>query len=524
MIAVRRLLLIVSFISIVSAGSAFGSATNIYITANGSPSGNCTTNVQTPAFVTTAGNWGSGSGQIGSGTTVLFCGTFTLPVGGSLASFLGSGTSSNAITFKLDSNAVIQSQAMGSASSGAFNCSGKSYVTVDGGSNGIIQNTANGTGLTKSQASQGLYFVNCINIVVKNLNIQNIYQNAGSNSHATDTHGVNTSDVYFDNGNSTGAQIFNNTLNDARTGIAMNFDDGGDASNVLIYGNTISDHGWSIQFGADNSSSTASGVVIHDNNISGWTNWQFPDDTYHTDGLILYNDSGRSAAYDTYTIYNNQFSGTLGNGSPTGYIACGVMSTCTIFNNLMVDNGSYPSWGYIWLYTPNGTDAVYNNTLIASSNGGVGVTLGDDAGLGGGTASHLTVKNNIFTNVTYGLHDYRSLTTDITASDENVWRTPSGSAPAFETNDSTQISFATWQNDGFDVSSTTSDPKLGSNYVPQSGSSAIGLGANLTGLDISSLDFDMADSPRPGSGSWVAGTYDAAGGPAPPQGLVAVVH
>ena len=377
--AVRKLLFIVGFIAIVSAGSAFGSAANIYITQTGSPSGNCTTNVQTPAFVTNAANWGTGGSQIGPGTTVLFCGTFTLTTGTSLASFLGSGTAANLITFQLDTGAVIQSPAMGSASSGAFNCSGKSYVAVDGGTNGIIQNTANGTGLANHQASQGLYFVNCTNVIAKNLTIQNIYANLGSSSGATDTNGVNSDDILFDEGKSTNDQVLNNKLSSARTGINVDFDGGGDASNFVISGNTISDNGWSVNMGADNAASTAAGVVIANNNISNWTNWQFPYSTYHTDGLILYNDvTGGSLL--TFQIYNNYFTGTLGAGSPTGYIACGLMSTCAIFNNLLMDTGTNACYGYIWLYGHNGPDSVYNNTLVGSSAASnIAVTLGNQA-------------------------------------------------------------------------------------------------------------------------------------------------
>jgi hypothetical protein len=523
MIAVRKLLFAIIFLSLVSAGCAFGSAANVYITPNGSPTGNCTSNVQTPAFVTTSGNWGSGSTQIGPGTTVLFCGTFTLPVGGSLASFLGSGNSSNPVTFKLDSNAIIQSPAMGSASAGAFNCSGKSYVTVDGGSNGIIQNTANGTGLANHKASQGLYFVNCTNVVVKNLTVQKIYANAGSSKSASDTNGQNTADIFFDEGDSTGSQVFNNTLNNARSGILICFDGGSDASNLLIYGNTISDHGWGVFIGADNSRSTATGIVIHDNNISNWTNWQFPYSEYHTDGLILFNDVS-GGAYQTYSIYNNYFSGSLGAGSPTGYIACGRMSTCSIFNNLMVDTGSNVCDGYIWLYTPNGADFVYNNTLVGSGNGGVAVTLGDDAGLGGGTTSNLTVENNIFTNINIALHDYRSLTADVAASDNNLLYATGGGAPTMATNDSNVISFAKWQTSGYDTNSSTSNPNLTGSYHLNSGSPAVGLGANLTHLDISPLDLDMAGVHRSSPpATWDAGVYAASSGIAPPTGLTAVV-
>jgi hypothetical protein len=527
MITVRKLLFAIIFLSLVSAGCAFGSAANVYITQNGSPTGSCTSNVQTPAFVTTAGNWGSGSSQIGPGTTVLFCGTFNLSVGSSLASFLGSGNSTSPVTFKLDSNAIIQSPAMGSDSAGAFNCNGKSYVTVDGDGTGTIENTANGTGLANARSSSGLYFSNCTNAVVNGLVIKNIYLNQENNSSGSGqyTADIACGGVTTTGSTCTGMQIYNNTLNNARAGININFDSGNDASKVAIYNNTISDHAWGITFAADNASSTASGVIIHDNNINSFLNWTDNVATYHTDGLILYNDVN-AKSYDTYQIYNNHFSGSLGKYSATGYIACGRMSTCTIFNNVMVDTGSTPAYGYIWLYTPNGPDSVYNNTLVASSGGGFGVTLGDDAGLGGGTTSNLTVKDNIFINVTVGIHDYRSLTTDVAASDNNVWRTPSGDAPQFATNDGSEFSYATWQKDGFDLNSTTSDPLLASNYVPQSGSSAIGLGANLTPLNVPPLDVDMAGNPRPASGgvSWVSGAFNnTSGGLAPPTGLVAVV-
>jgi hypothetical protein len=526
MIVIRRLLLIVGFISIVSAGSAFGSATNIYITQNGSPSGNCTANVQTPAFVTNAANWGTGGSQIGAGTTVLFCGTFTLPAGASLASFLGSGNSTSPITFKLDTGAIIQSVAMGSASAGAFNCSGKSYVTVDGGTNGIIQNTSNGTGLANSQASQGLYFSGCTNAVITGLTIQNIYQNQGSRAGASDTNGENTADVYL-TGNSTGSQISNNTLNNARTGVLISFDSGADASNDAIFGNTISDHGWAIAIGADYAASTAAGVVIHDNNISNWTNWQFPSSSYHTDGIILFNDV-TGGAYQTYSIYNNYFSGSLGNGSATGYIACGLMSTCTIFNNLMVDTGTTPCYGYIWLYTPNGPDSVYNNTLVGSSaSSNIAVTLGDPGPGPGPTRSALTVNNNIFINIATGLHDYQTLTSDVAASDRNVLRNGSGTAPYMSTNDSKSIAFAAWQDDGFDANSLNSNPNLTASYTLNSGSPAIGLGANLTTLEMAALDMDKAGVHRPPpSAKWDAGAYAASGSSpvAPPTGLTAAVH
>src|ERR1035441_6843929 len=51
-------------------------AKEIFITANGMPAGSCQQDVRTPDWFNRPGNWGSGSGQIGPGTTVLICGAF----------------------------------------------------------------------------------------------------------------------------------------------------------------------------------------------------------------------------------------------------------------------------------------------------------------------------------------------------------------------------------------------------------------------------------------------------------------
>ena len=71
----------------------FASATNVYITQNGSPSGNCTSGVQPPAFFNNPANWGTGASQIGPGTTVLVCGSFTGAAGATELTFQGSGAS-----------------------------------------------------------------------------------------------------------------------------------------------------------------------------------------------------------------------------------------------------------------------------------------------------------------------------------------------------------------------------------------------------------------------------------------------
>ena len=111
---------------------------------------------------------------------------------------------------------------------------------------------------------------------------------------------------------------------------------------------------------------------MHDNDISDYTNWQYPTGTYHTNGVIAFGDS----SVITPQIYNNYFHGDLGAGSPTGFVFCtygtagnGSGSSCTIFNNLFVGTGfSATNDAAIYFHSGNGTNAlgphsIYNNTF-----------------------------------------------------------------------------------------------------------------------------------------------------------------
>ena len=511
--------IVIVFSLIVSATSAFGSASNIYITQPGTATGNCTSAVQTPNFFNNSVNWGSASNQIGPGTIVHLCGTITGTAGQAGLTFQGSGTSGSPVTLKFESGTQMSAPYWGDSSHGAINCVNRSYIVVDGGTDGIIQNTANGTSLANHQYSNGIWSASCTNSEFKNLTIQNIYLNQGSSPGATDIAGLNTADIAL-RGTSTNTSIHDNVLKNARSGVLVDFDSGGSASGVSVYNNTIADHGWHISMGADLATSTASGVQIYNNDISDWLNWQYPSATYHTDGIILFNNDN-AAAVGTYSLYNNYFHGSLGAGSATGYIACGQKTSCTIFNNLMVDDGSASCAGYFWFYAWGGPHLVYNNTLVASPKSAYRIAVTTD---GANAAGKTTVKNNIFINITTALHSYTTLANDIAASDSNVFRTTSGAAPAMATNDSTFITFAAWQSQGFDANSTKADPNLSAAYVPQSGSSAAGHAENLTRLGITPLTFDKAYVVR--SLVWDAGAYrsGAPGTPVPPTNLSTLVR
>jgi len=125
---------------------ASASLTNVYIAQSsaGSADGTSCANAYAVTFFNTSGNWGSGSSQIGPGTTVHLCGTFTFSAGATALTFNGSGTSGNPITLLWESGAVLQAPYFSAATFG-INGNGASYVVINGGTNGVIQNTANGT-------------------------------------------------------------------------------------------------------------------------------------------------------------------------------------------------------------------------------------------------------------------------------------------------------------------------------------------------------------------------------------------
>src|SRR5580698_8696178 len=103
----RSLLAAMASLAMLSA-FAFSSATNVYITPDGSGQGVCTTSPQTPAWFNSSSNWGSGASQIGPGTTVHLCGTFTGSAGQQFLTAKGSGSTGNPVTIQFDAGTVFK--------------------------------------------------------------------------------------------------------------------------------------------------------------------------------------------------------------------------------------------------------------------------------------------------------------------------------------------------------------------------------------------------------------------------------
>jgi hypothetical protein len=560
MVTVRRSIVAIFFVCLVTASSAFGSAANIYITQNGSPSGNCTTNVQTPAFFNNAANWGSGASQIGPGTTVLICGTFTLPAGGTGFQFQGSGANGSPITFRFDTGAVIQAPYFAGSDAGsptgAISINGHNYSTIDGNNSGIIKATANGSNLANHQAGLGIY-AQGDHILIKNLTVQGIYVN-GSDEPDSWSLGQYTDDILIDTG-STNVEICNSILNDSRSGIGLRVSGGSAlggpatctdtqaASGLNVYNNTLDDHGWFMPI-----SGTAT-INIY-NNFLGPTWWVYPgcgnsgtpcsnpSVAYHTDGIFP-GFGGITTAY----IYNNYITGD-NEGYLTGNIYCASIqnntngSTCTIFNNVLVRTSTnyYGGTGIAFDPEKGGDQQVYDNTVIGFDN--------DIYCCYTNYSGHITLYNNIFSSNGSYTDDGGGNTVAITspatcstiaASNGNLYyneRVGGG----FSCN-KVYYTFSTWKSSrGFDLQgaevpySTTNAItalNLKSDYTPMSSSPVMGLGINLANLEMQPLNFGaplaFGANGSCGSGgcgsripNWNAGAYEAdSGSIAPPTNL-----
>ena len=179
----KRSVLTLLFVALAGSNARAG-VTNVYVAqvAAGAANGSSCANADAAAFFNTAGNWGSGSTQIGPGTTVHFCGTIT-----SAMTAQGSGASGSPLTLLFESGANITLPVC--PSGGCLNIQNQNYIIVDGGTpcgyisqamvncNGTIQSTASGSAFGNGSTSAfGVEATNCSNCEIRNLTIANVYQ------------------------------------------------------------------------------------------------------------------------------------------------------------------------------------------------------------------------------------------------------------------------------------------------------------------------------------------------------------
>lgn len=513
-IASRLMLLGLSLVVILGlfTTNASAQANDVYITPDGGGSGVCTSNTHPPSWFNNSANWGSSGTQIGPGTTVHLCGTFTGGTNTTMFTAHGSGTSGNPITILFESGANLTSPAW-SGATGAINISGHSYLVVDGGANGIIQNTNNGTNLGLHQSSSIGVFAGgsggsgCMpGCRITNLTVANMYVHVAGSDCSIDQ--TNTNAVQFLN--TAGIRVDHNTFHDM--GWAIN----GWGSNIEVDHNNVYniDHGT-----ADGANANTTGSLFHDNHIHDFTNWDTAQNCYHHDGIHIWNS-------DPFTntnamVYNNLFDGDSGVNITAYLYTENRVANIMVFNNVFTLKPGRTMVGMLWMgnYFDN-TPNIFNNTFIGQG-GSACIRLESNTAV--------TWKNNLVN----GCNTFYSFVQGTTLSngDYNVYEAQSSGGGNFAWNlGSLQTnSLATWQSStGQEAHSHYYPAKsVGTDGTLQSGSPAIGAGTNLTSQGIAALNFDATGKPRPSSGTWDVGAHSSgasASTPDAPTNLKATVE
>lgn len=492
---------------------AHGAATDVYITPDGSGQGACTTNPQSPTWFNSSSNWGSTTSQIGPGTTVHLCGTFTGAAGSTLLSFHGSGTSGNPITLQWDTDAILQAPYF-SASNYGINGNGAAYVVLDGGSNGIIQNTANGTGMANAQGSVMIGGFGS-NFQVKNLSILNVYVHTSG-----DTGGGGSWGIRLD-GQSNAIVGPGNTITQCDVGV---FDDWSAAgnSNLTIYNNTFGNNNQDIEAGFY-PAGTFTNVYIYGNASTNWSNWDNSSNTFHHNFVHLFTNMSGAVLAGDLQIYNNKIAGDMGshatsllylennNGGTGGTIS----AIPYIFNNVLYKtNANVPTSTGIVAMLGVSNGYILNNTIIDA--GGTGSDAYNCINI---YQSGWTVQNNIFEGC--GSYIYQQ-SSGITASNNDYY---GAASPQWIYMSNYASTLAGWQKAcSCDASSLSINPSLTSSYLPASSSKVIGAGVNLTNLAVKALDSDAAGIARPATGSWDIGAFSYGVRPDPPTSTTTTVN
>lgn len=500
------------------AGNAWAQASHIYITPDGGGTGVCTSSTHPPSWFNNSGNWGSGNSQIGAGTIAHLCGTFTGSAGAdSFLQFQGSGTSGHPITLLWESGAIVQAPYFSNVH-GGIDINGQAWITLDGGSNGIIQNSQNGTGLAFQRASVLIAGMGNNN-TIKNLAILNNYVHAngdGGGDGAHSIHAVGGSNLTVGPGNTF-----------TQADVAVFFAWNGGEQNLVITGNSFSGVNQDIEMGPSNSGTRAiTNVRIDHNTATNWVNWDEPGNGYHHNFFHPFTLSG-AAMLGTLQLYDNTIGGDMGNHATSQIFlennnggSGGTMDPWYIFNNTFdkTNNNAPSSSGIVALMSANG---FFVNNVIRDA-GGTGGSAYPSLHLYGG-ASSWTVKNNIFQGGAYMVYDESSATNF----NNNVYYNSPSDAPWIF--GATFIgSIGGWRSAcGCDAASVTTNPLLNSDLTIKVGSSASSIGTNLSSLGITALDFDKQGVARP-SGAWSSGANQlgssSAQQPNPPTGLAATVN
>ncbi len=500
-------------------------AEHLYIAeaSAGANDGSSCANALVYSFFNSSGNWGAGAGKITAGDTVHLCGTITHGL-----AVQANGSNGNPITIKWEANAKMSSttwDSQGTARRAALYASSGSYLIFDGGTNGIIETTDNGTTLTHQDWNEtGIFLENgCSDCEVKNLSIGPMYDRTASSTDHDPLSASNPEGLRIMGGSHT--KVHDNIIHDC--GNCIEYGLGSPYTNdIQIYNNIIYQTSIGLNFGATANSAWIDNVSLHNNEVYDLYKWvgrwgPSNGEQFHNNAFHLFADRPDSSITN-FRIYSNYTHGTWvspsAENNTSDQLNFEVNASSTgglIYNNIytVTDTVGQPNNAYLLI---GGSGAIaFNNTIVG---------LGSSRCFNAGPAAKL--YNNICTEAANGIFVSNTdrpetgiefvtkyILTDLTDVDHNIYFKTGASVISGNTfgmgnavmGDPVQSnSYNNWKTKtGFDSNSQFTDPLL-SSFIPSLSSPAIGEGVNMSAY----AQEDFAGNPRPSVGAWTIGAYE----------------
>jgi hypothetical protein len=482
-----------------------GPAVYVSQSAAGSDDGSSCANAHSAAWFNASSDWGTNAGQIGPGDVVHLCGTISSDL-----TVQRDGTAGSPITIYFEPGAELSQPACPGA---CLSMSNRSYITIDGGGTGVIENTANGTGLADDVGDTAIVADPCNGCTIEYLTIQNIYVRTSESD--TGAGASNTGCMSVSGSNLTVAY---DTMDWAHWCVLVDENGHPTDSNLRFYGNNISDtdHGIALAFYKNTGGTNLGPFYFYANDIHDYAAWDTgASDTYHHDGFHCYSSDGTPYIGGGLYLYDNVWGGNVGSndtaqmfieGTPSGTPCSTSNSPIYVFNNVVeASQSGSPTNDYFTL--SSGVEDIYNNTILGHNDY---CLIFNNAG--GGTA---TLENNLVSGCDQEISNSGANNGPMTLS-YNLYAAGGPNSFACDNNTYAFSQFSRWQSciGGDSHSSTTANAHLNGDGSLQSGSPAAGAGANLTSVcsgqpnpGLGALCESIFSVPRPTSGAWNAGAF-----------------
>jgi hypothetical protein len=475
-------------------------ATNWYVAQSsaGSDTGVDAANAHSMTWLNTSGNWGVSG--VNSGDTVHLVGTLT-----SQLAIQGSGASNAVVTILFEAGAKFSSATWSNqTSAAAIRASGKNWITIDGGSNGRIEATDNGTAgsFNNSADNIGVYVDQTVHDwTIKNLVLTNLYRRTSTNDALPNGGGYGVE--FVDGG-------YNITIQNCKCyEVRRHYNLGyvAASSNYFIISNLASSYSEGFIIGNANSLATLTNCLFGGNETFNAGTWGGVS-AIHCDGLHAFAVASTTSYIAGLRIYGNYCHGDPGVQSTAYLYIEGSVAAPWIYNNLVVDDGpGFPNVGYLDLKSCTNAIAA-NNTFVSLVPTNFGNAIATQ-----GTATNTYLTNNLFYNVKLAI--FEAATNQVASSDNNL---VFPSTTLFSTNGAAQILFSVWQAAGYDSHSVAADPLLVSvpgNYSISANSPAIGAGANMS-------SFYTVDLNGTNRAAWDIGAFAFVAAPVVPIPLITI--